>query len=111
MTKIIAIVFTLMLVSAPTWAACGSASHYGHGDGFHGRKTASGTIFNKNAMTAAHRTLPFGTVVTVTRGSHSCTMTITDRGPAKWTGRIIDVSYAGAKCLGLIGPGHAKVCF
>jgi rare lipoprotein A len=62
-------------------------------------------------MTAAHRTLPFGTTVIVTNlvNSHSCNVEITDRGPALWTGRVIDVSEEAARCLEMIRPGVVPV--
>lgn len=88
---------------------CGGASWYG--PGFHGRKTASGTKFNENAMTAAHKTLPFGTVVKVTdqRTGKSVKVTINDRGPFH-KGRIIDLSKAAAAKLGTKNAGVGKVC-
>ena len=63
-------------------------------------------------MTAASRTLPFGTNVVVTnlRNSMSCKVEITDRGPAPWTGRVIDVSEAAARCLEMfLGAGVVPV--
>jgi len=88
---------------------CGGASWYG--PGFHGKKTASGQKFNENAMTAAHKTLPFGTVVKVTdqRTGKSVKVTITDRGPFH-KGRIIDLSKAAAAKLGTKNAGTGKVC-
>jgi len=86
----------------------GLASYYG--EKFHGRKTASGEVFNMYEMTAAHRTLPFGTYVRVTNleNGRSVVVRINDRGPfAK--GRIIDLSYAAAKRLGMVHSGVAKV--
>lgn len=90
-------------------AQCGGASWYG--PGFHGKKTASGQRFNENAMTAAHRTLPFGTVVKVTdqRTGKSIKVTINDRGPFH-KGRIIDLSKAAAAKLGTKNAGTGKVC-
>jgi rare lipoprotein A len=87
----------------------GRASYYG---GRHnGRTTSSGAIFNSSRMTAAHRTLPFGTLVVVTNleNSHSCNVEITDRGPARWTGRVIDVSEQAARCLEMIDSGVVAV--
>jgi rare lipoprotein A len=87
----------------------GRASYYG---GRHnGRTTSSGAIFNSSRMTAAHRTLPFGTKVIVTnlQNSHSCNVEITDRGPALWTGRIIDVSEEAARCLEMFRSGVVPV--
>jgi rare lipoprotein A len=86
----------------------GIASWYG--PGFHGKATASGAIYDQNDLTAAHQTLPLGTRVVVTNleTGTSTEVTITDRGPfAK--GRIIDLSYAAGKALGMIGPGTIPV--
>ena len=86
----------------------GVASYYGRR--FHGRPTASGEKFDMNAMTAAHRTLPFGSLVEVTnpRNGKTVTVRINDRGPFHG-GRVIDVSRAAATELGLIGPGSGTV--
>jgi rare lipoprotein A len=86
----------------------GIASWYG--PGFHGRRTASGKIYNQYDLTAAHRTLPFGTPVRVThlQSGASVDVRITDRGPFVG-GRIIDLSYAAARKIGLIQPGIGKV--
>ena len=88
--------------------AIGVASWYG--PGFRGRKTASGERFNPNDMTAAHRTLPFGTTLRVTNLSNdkSTVVRINDRGPYA-RGRIIDLSKAAAKKIDLIHSGTAKV--
>lgn len=86
----------------------GKASYYG--DDFNGKKTANGQTFNKNALTAAHKTLPFGTVVKVTNISNGKTVTvvINDRGPyAK--GRIIDLSEKAAANIDMINQGVAQV--
>jgi rare lipoprotein A len=86
----------------------GMASWYG-GD-FHGRRTASGERYDMHEMTAAHRTLPFGTMVEVhnPRNGRSVTVRINDRGPFA-RNRIIDLSYAAAQALQLVGPGTAAV--
>jgi rare lipoprotein A len=86
----------------------GVASWYG--PEFHGRPTSSREIFDMNDLTAAHRTLPFGTYVMVTNlaSDRSVVVRINDRGPFK-RGRTIDLSYAAARVLGLIGPGTARV--
>lgn len=86
----------------------GVASWYGQE--FHGRPTSSREVYNMNDMTAAHRTLPFGTNVMVTNleNDRSVVVRINDRGPFV-RGRIIDLSYAAARVLGLIGPGTARV--
>jgi rare lipoprotein A len=86
----------------------GTASWYG--PGFHGRKTASGTRFDQRKLTAAHRKLPLGSEVKVTNldNGKSVTVKITDRGPHK-KGRVIDVSKAAAKRLGMVDDGVTKV--
>ena len=80
----------------------GLASYYGRE--FHGRKTANGETFDMEAMTAAHRTLPFGTMVRVTniRTSQSVTVKINDRGPFV-EGRLIDLSQGAARKIGIDG--------
>ncbi|HJU04734.1 MAG TPA: septal ring lytic transglycosylase RlpA family protein [Nitrospiraceae bacterium] len=86
----------------------GIASWYG--PGFHGNRTASGERFDKNHLTAAHRTLPMGAIVRVrslSTGLH-VTVRINDRGPFAG-GRIIDLSEAAARRLGLIGAGTDDV--
>lgn len=93
---------------AKGFSETGIASWYG--PKFHGRKTASGEKYNQNAMTAAHKTLPFGTKVRVknVKNDKSVIVRINDRGPfAK--GRVIDVSRAAAKKLDMINSGTAKV--
>jgi len=86
----------------------GIASWYG--PGFSGRPTASGETFNPNAMTAAHRSLPFGTKVRVTNAhtGQSVVVRINDRGPFV-RGRVIDLSAAAARAIGLVGSGVAPV--
>lgn len=86
---------------------CGLASWYG--PGFHGRPTASGERFDQTAMTAAHRSLPFGTIVRVQWNERSVVVRINDRGPFV-AGRIIDLSRAAAERLGMIQRGVAQVC-
>lgn len=86
----------------------GSASWYG--GKFHGRKTASGERYNQNALTAAHKTLPFGTKVRVTNESNgkSVVVRINDRGP--YVGkRVIDLSRAAANAVGMVQRGVARV--
>lgn len=84
------------------------ASHYGHGDGLQGSKTANGERFNTHAMTAAHKRLPFGTRVRVTHKGHSVMVRINDRGPFV-RGRCIDLSYGAAKTIGISGLGSVVV--
>ena len=76
----------------------GSATYYGGSDRLCGRRTASGAVLNCAAMTAAHRTLPFGTVLSVQSGDRSIQVTVTDRGP--FTGAFLDLSPAAASALG-----------
>ena len=92
----------------PEYDRVGVASWYG--PGYQGRKTASGARFNMNALTAAHRSLPFGTRVRVTnvKNGRSVVVTINDRGPFT-RGRIIDLSKAAAGRLGILKQGVAKV--
>ena len=83
----------------------GMASFYGNESG---RKTASGQRFNQEAMTAAHRSLPFGTKLRVTHGGRSVVVTINDRGPFV-RGRVLDLSTGAARAIGLIGAGVGHV--
>ena len=86
----------------------GTASWYG--PDFHGKRTSNGEIYNMYAMTAAHKTLPLGTYVRVHNmaNGREAVVRINDRGPFV-KGRIIDLSYAAAKQLGVVGPGTAPV--
>ena len=86
----------------------GKASWYG--PRFHGRKTASGDVFDQRKLTAAHKTLPLGSkaIVTNLENGNSVEVEINDRGPYIG-GRIIDVSYAAAKRLGFAKSGTAPV--
>jgi peptidoglycan lytic transglycosylase len=87
-------------------AQCGRASWYALTS-----RTASGERMNPSAMTAAHRSLPFGTKVKVTNKNNgkAVVVRINDRGPFV-RGRVIDVSKAAARELGFVGSGHAAVC-
>jgi rare lipoprotein A len=93
---------------APGQSQKGVASYY-H-DSLHGRQTASGQIYDKNARSAAHRTLPLGSKVRVTdtHTGKSIVVKINDRGPFI-KGRIIDLSRGAARDLGMIKKGLAKV--
>lgn len=81
-----------------------------YGPGFHGRKTANGERFNMNSLTAAHKSLPFGTKlkVTCTTTGKSVIVRVNDRGPFK-PGRSLDLSKGAAEQLGMIGRGITKV--
>jgi rare lipoprotein A len=101
----------LIAIASPVFADLelqGIASWYG--GKFHGRLTSSGEVFDTNEMTAAHRTLPFGTIVKVTNqdNGRSAVVKINDRGPFV-EGRIIDLSRAAAEELDMVGQGVAHV--
>ncbi len=95
-------------VLANAFVQVGVASYYG--SDHHGRRTASGTVFDEHLLTAAHRTLPFGTRVRVTNldnGRH-VTLVVTDRGPFRKE-RVIDVTSRAARDLGFLRAGIARV--
>lgn len=94
----------------PSETLQGVASWYG--EEFAGRTTANGEIFDPSLLTAAHRSLPFGTVLDVTnpKSSQTVRVRVNDRGPYIG-GRVIDLSYAAAKQIGLIEPGIGDVVF
>lgn len=119
--------FALLLLASLIAAGCGSGSprftgsgsSYGdqlegmasyYADEFNGRATANGETYDMHGLTAAHRTLPFNTRVRVTNrdNGRSVVVRINDRGPFKGD-RVIDLSYAAAREIGLIGPGTAEV--
>jgi rare lipoprotein A len=83
----------------------GMASYYGNESG---SKTASGARFNQNAMTCAHRSLPFGTKLRVSHGGRSVVVTVNDRGPFV-RGRVLDLSTGAARAVGLTGAGVGRV--
>jgi len=83
----------------------GMASFYGNESG---SKTASGQRFNQNALTAAHRSLPFGTKLRVTHGGRSVVVTINDRGPFI-RGRVLDLSTGAARAIGLTSAGVGRI--
>lgn len=108
---------TFSLLNAPTGhasqqpvmqTASGTASWYG--SKFHGRRTANGERYDMHQMTAAHRTLPFGTKVRVTnqRNGRSVVVRINDRGPFAGR-RIIDLSRGAAGQIGMVNSGVAPV--
>lgn len=86
----------------------GKASYYSNN--LHGRRMSNGQVYNKNDFTCAHRTLPFGTRLKVTnpRSGKTITVRVADRGPFV-RGRIIDLSYAAARALGIISSGVGYV--
>lgn len=95
------------------WRQEGLASWYGKGDGYHGKRTASGERFDRNKLTAAHFSLPFGTIVRVTnkRNGRSVQVRINDRFPVETLrkGRIIDLSYRAAQELRMVRDGVVPV--
>lgn len=111
MTKTIALLGGLAVAcltfSTAQASECGRASWYA----LHS-KTASGERMNPSAFTAAHKSLPFGTRIKVVNKSNgkSVVVRINDRGPFI-RGRIVDLSKAAAKSIGMIGSGHAKICY
>ncbi len=111
LSGMVAVVSSTIAIAEPGSAASyteatsfqrGKASWYG--PGFHGRRTANGERFNTNDMTAAHKTLPFGTKVKVTNAKtgKSVVVRINDRGPYAH-GRVIDLSRASALAIGISG--------
>jgi rare lipoprotein A len=102
-----AMTVALALSTVSAQAQCGGASWYS----LPGNRTANGEIMNPNAMTAAHKSLPFGSRVRVTdqNSGRSVVVTINDRGPFV-RGRIIDLSREAASELGIRNAGHAPVC-
>ncbi|GKS58375.1 lipoprotein, RlpA family [Nitrospira sp.] len=81
-----------------------------YGPGFHGNQTASGEIYDMNQLTAAHQTLPLGSIAVVRSLTNGRTVTvrINDRGPFA-RGRVLDLSFAGARALEMVGVGTDKV--
>ncbi|CAN5399794.1 hypothetical protein BH10PSE10_BH10PSE10_15990 [soil metagenome] len=107
---------TVSATEAKTWRAAnasvgsgrsfsGMASYSGNESG---SRTASGQRFNQNAMTAAHRTLPFGTRLKVTHAGRSVVVNVNDRGPFI-RGRVLDLSTGAARAVGLTGRGVGRV--
>lgn len=83
------------------------ASYYGAGEYLH-RHTANGERFDPQAMTAAHRTLPFGTRLQICYAA-CAVVRVNDRGPAARTGRSLDLSLGAARAIGMTGAGAARV--
>lgn len=107
--------FVFALIGAVLWASAARAetciaSHYGKGDGYGGRRTASGERMNPYAMTAAHRSRRFGSYVTVTNlaSGRSVSVRINDRGPFI-RGRCIDLSYAAFRKIGADGTVRVSI--
>lgn len=105
------IIITLIAITISLSAIYGNIVHASYyADRFHGRKTASGVLYDRNELTCAHKTLPFGTILKVQnpKNNKEVYVKVTDRGPFI-KGRTIDLSYAAAKKIGIIGQGVAKV--
>jgi len=98
----------LLLLKNSNRTAVLTASYYGAD--FHGKLTSSGEVFDMNGMTAAHKSLPFGTVLQVTYPptGQSVTVVVNDRGPFV-PGRDLDLSYGAARKIGLVNDGTGKV--
>lgn len=97
------------LAATPT---CSQASHYGIGDGYHGRTTASGERFNAYGLSAAHRHLPMGTKLKVVNqvNGRSVVVRVNDRGPFI-PGRSLDLSYGAFASIAPPSQGIADICF
>jgi len=100
----IAFVITLMLLIVGAHAETCLASWYARG-----HRTANGERFRPDGLTAAHRTLPFGTRLRVRWHGRTVVVRVNDRGPARSTGRCIDLSRGSARALGMIGAGEGRV--
>lgn len=100
----------VVLLAGPAVAETCIASHYGVGDGYGGRRTASGERMNPQAMTAAHRTARFGTRLTIFNPANnkSAVVRVNDRGPFI-SGRCVDLSYAAARAIGCGGTCRVSV--
>ncbi len=103
-------VFLVLTNGASAMEHC-TASHYGHGDGLQGSRTATGTRFNTHATdpyTMAHKTLRFGTMARVCKGARCIIAKVTDRGPFV-RGRCVDLGIAGARAIGMGGTARVTV--
>jgi rare lipoprotein A len=106
------ILLTLALLTTASVQAQ-TASWYGGNDGYHGKRTASGEIFNHNQLTAAHKTLKFGTKLCVTNTANGKTVTvkITDRGPFAGKERVLDLSKAAFQAISPLGAGVINISY
>jgi len=106
------IVSVLFAAAACAKPVCGMASHYGIGDGYHGRIAADGSRFDAYGLTTAHRWMPFGAKLRVTNPSNgkSVVVRVTDRGPFV-PGRALDLSYGAFRTIADPGQGVMRVCF
>lgn len=108
--SIVATLATVPAYSSPVKKVFGGVASF-YADKFNGKKTASGELFDNSKLTCAHRTLPFGTKILVTNPDTGscCEVTVTDRGPYAHN-RVVDLSKAAAKKLGITGLGKV-VCY
>jgi rare lipoprotein A len=99
-------------LQAEAASGCSLASHYGVGDGYHGRTTANGERYNAYGHSTAHRTLPFGTRLKVTNQANgkSVIVKVNDRGPFVG-GRSLDLSYGAFTQIASPGQGVARICY
>lgn len=100
------VVALLLFGAAASHAESMVASYYGSESG---HRTASGERFVPSGMTAAHRSLAFGTKLRVCRGERCVVVRVTDRGPARWTHRELDLSSGAARVIGLTSVGVGRV--
>jgi rare lipoprotein A len=102
---------TAVLPAKAESLGCSYASHYGVGDGYHGQRTANGETFNAYGLSAAHRSLPFGTKLRVTDATtqKAVIIRINDRGPYVHN-RVLDLSYGAFSAITSPGKGVTKVC-
>ncbi len=99
-------------LQAEAASGCSLASHYGVGDGYHGRTTANGERYNAYGHSTAHRYLPFGTRLRVTNQANgkSVIVRVNDRGPFVG-GRSLDLSYGAFTTIASPGQGVARICY
>jgi rare lipoprotein A len=99
-------------LQAKAASGCSLASHYGIGDGYHGRTTANGERYNAYDKSVAHKWLPFGTRLRVTNQNNGKTVIVrvNDRGPYVH-GRDLDLSYGAFSSIAHPGQGVAKICY
>lgn len=107
-TLISILTLTLADNAAAQQKSVGDATYYGHR--FHGRRTSDGSTYHRDSLTCAHRTLPFGTLLKVrnTKNGREVVVKVTDRGPFR-RGGIVDLSYAAAKQIDMVGSGVVRV--
>lgn len=98
---------TVCLIALPSFAT-GAVAGSGIATRFCDRITATGARMDCGAMVAAHRTLPLGSFINVAHGNKSVRVKIVDRGPAAWTGHVLDLSPAADRALGLNGRGFVR---